>query len=136
MAAKKLQPDTRTKATLKNLAEWGATRDEAAAWLEVSRPTLWKFLNEYPEINEAFEAGFDKARATLRRLQWNAAKKGNVTMLIWLGKQMLKQYDQPPKEDEVTREHIEALRLEIERKLARVLESETEAKLASEPNTD
>jgi hypothetical protein len=32
-------------------------------------------------------------RATLRRHQWEAAQKGNVSMLIWLGKQYLGQTD-------------------------------------------
>jgi len=27
-------------------------------------------------------------------MQWEAAKKGNVTMMIWLGKQLLGQRDQ------------------------------------------
>lgn len=55
-------------------------------------------------------------------------------MLIWLGKQMLKQYEQPPPENEVTRESIEALRDEINGKLARIIESEQEARMASEPD--
>lgn len=57
-------------------------------------------------------------------------------MLIWLGKQMLKQYDQPPKEDAVTRETIEALRVEIERKLARVIESDETERMARESEPD
>ncbi len=33
------------------------------------------------------------AKPKLRRLQWNAAEAGNVSMLIWLGKQYLGQSD-------------------------------------------
>ena len=33
------------------------------------------------------------AKPTLRKLQWQAAKSGNVSMLIWLGKQYLGQSD-------------------------------------------
>ncbi len=33
------------------------------------------------------------AKPRLRRMQWEAAEKGNPTMLIWLGKQYLKQSD-------------------------------------------
>ncbi len=49
---------------------------------------------------------------------------------------MLKQYDQPPKEDAVTRETIEALRVEIERKLARVIESDETERMARESEPD
>jgi hypothetical protein len=35
-------------------------------------------------------------------MQWKAADKGNVTMLIWLGKQVLGQAETPsPVEDEL-----------------------------------
>jgi len=42
-----------------------------------------------------------KFRITLRRLQWESAMRGDVTMLIWLGKQVLhqansgRQYNEP-----------------------------------------
>jgi len=132
MGSRKLANDARTKATLRKLGEWGATRDEAAAWLDVSRPTLWKFLNENPDCAHELEAGLDRGRVSLRRLQWRSAHNGNATMLIWLGKQLLKQYDQPPTEEQVTRESIEAMRIEFERKLASIAESDEKEKLASE----
>jgi len=131
---KALTYDVRTLATLKKLGEWSATREEAAAWLEVSRPTLWKFFNEYPDALELFESGMDRAKTTLRRLQWNSAKNGNVTMQIWLGKQLLKQSDNAYAIEE-TKESIDALRSEIERKLARTIESQPEGELAKEPNS-
>lgn len=34
-----------------------------------------------------------EGKASLRRMQWKAAKDGNPTMLVWLGKQMLGQRD-------------------------------------------
>ena len=37
--------------------------------------------------------GRDKGKIRLRQLQWRAAEKGNVSMLIWLGKQVLDQTD-------------------------------------------
>lgn len=131
MGVKKLTPDKRTAATLKNLGEWNATRDEAASWLGVTRQTLWKFLDEFPDMQEAFENGLNTGKTTLRRLQWKLARQGNATMLIWLGKQLLKQYDQPLREEDVTREDIEALRVEIERKLARVTEADEAERVAS-----
>ena len=37
--------------------------------------------------------GAEKGKMRLRQMQWRAADKGNVTMLIWLGKQILGQAD-------------------------------------------
>jgi len=37
--------------------------------------------------------GRERGKTTLRRTQWQAAVKGNVVMLIWLGKQYLDQQD-------------------------------------------
>lgn len=42
-----------------------------------------------PQIAEWREAG----KASLRRKQWEKAMDGNITMLIWLGKQYLSQSD-------------------------------------------
>lgn len=131
---KALEADARTLATLRKLGEWQATREEAAAWLDVSRSTLWGFLNENPAALEEFEAGQDRAKATLRRLQWKAANSGNVTMLIWLGKQLLKQRDDAHAAANETKESIEALRVEILGKLARVSEAEPAGGVASEPD--
>ena len=39
------------------------------------------------------EKGRSNLRTSLRRWQLEAAKKGNVAMLIWLGKQILQQSD-------------------------------------------
>jgi hypothetical protein len=48
------------------------------------------------------EKGRETAKASLRRFQWKSAAGGNVTMQIWLGKQLLGQTDkvasQPPEE--------------------------------------
>ncbi len=50
-------------------------------------------------LDRRFAAIIDKGNAAgktkLRRLQMEAAERGNVTMLIWLGKQMLGQSDRP-----------------------------------------
>ena len=37
--------------------------------------------------------GMEQGKASLRRMQYGAANKGNVTMQIWLGKQYLGQND-------------------------------------------
>ena len=51
-------------------------------------------------LNRNFAEFLDKGRANgktrLRQLQWQAAQKGNVTMLIWLGKTMLGRREPEP----------------------------------------
>jgi hypothetical protein len=42
---------------------------------------------------DVIERGRSVGKQSLRRLQWEACKKGNVTMLIWMGKQLLGQKD-------------------------------------------
>ena len=44
------------------------------------------------------QQGKEEGRRSLRRLQWAQAERGNTTMLLWLGKQMLGQRDRQPDE--------------------------------------
>ena len=43
----------------------------------------------------ALEKGRAAGRRSLRRLQWEAAQRGNIVAQIWLGKQLLGQRDVP-----------------------------------------
>jgi len=75
------------------LASIQCTIDEIASVLKISRQTLHKddqFLYIYKE-------GIEQGKKSLRRMQWDAAKKGNTTMLVWLGKQYLSQKE--PKQE-------------------------------------
>lgn len=79
---KKIDPEQ-----VRALAGIGCTHEEIAAVLKCSADTLTRrFADDLKE-------GKEHAKASLRRMQWEAAKKGNVTMMIWLGKQMLGQRD-------------------------------------------
>lgn len=72
---------------VKALAAINCTMDEIAAVLDTSTVTLRaRFLTQ-------IEAGRAIGKQSLRRYQWEAAKRGNVTMLIWLGRQLLGQTD-------------------------------------------
>lgn len=65
------------------------TQDEIASCLGVNVKTLRaddKFL-------ELYKKGQEKGRMSLRRYQFECAKKGNSAMLVWLGKQYLGQKD-------------------------------------------
>lgn len=67
------------------LASIGCTGDEIAAVLGCCRDTL------YARFSNSLKKGQHKAKAALRRMQWQSATSGNVTMQIWLGKNMLGQ---------------------------------------------
>jgi predicted transcriptional regulator len=68
-------------------AKIGCTVGEIAAVLGCNRATLQR--NFAAVIKRAKRHG----KSSLRKLQWRSARKGNVTMQIWLGKQMLGQSD-------------------------------------------
>ena len=70
------------------LAERLMTTSEIAAVLKVSPDTIERRYH-----NELIQ-GRELGKASVRRMQFDAAQKGNVTMLIWLGKQILGQKDQ------------------------------------------
>ncbi len=63
----------------------GCTGDEIATVVGCCRDTL------YARFSDTLKKGQDQAKASLRRMQWKAASAGNVTMLIWLGKNLLGQ---------------------------------------------
>ena len=70
------------------LAERLLTTSEIAAVLEVSPDT-----HERRYHNDLIR-GKEKGKASLRRKQYEVAMDGNITALIWLGKNMLGQKDQ------------------------------------------
>lgn len=76
------------------------TKDEICAFFNIDEKTLSARIQE--EYGMGFSDYYKKASAdgtmSLRRKQFEVAMKGNVTMLIWLGKNILKQSDyvEPP----------------------------------------
>jgi predicted transcriptional regulator len=88
-----LQLDDETVRKIENLARIQCTEEEAAAVLAVSQPTLNRFLNNNEKAMEAWQNGAKSGRASVRRWQFKSAEGGNVTMQIWLGKQLLQQSD-------------------------------------------
>lgn len=71
-----------------------ATVDECAAVLGVGKGTIYRLFEAAPETLAAYENGKAQGRRSLRRAQMKAALRGNPTMLIWMGKQILEQRDQ------------------------------------------
>jgi hypothetical protein len=64
-----------------------------ATAIGMDRSNFYNKVKAEPELAEAIERGREVGRTRLRRLQWQGAEKGNATMLIWLGKQLLGQRD-------------------------------------------
>ena len=69
------------------LSSFGCTNTEMASFFGCSPDLLEKSYSDY------IVKGKDQGKRRLRKLQWHAAEKGNVVMLIWLGKQYLGQSD-------------------------------------------
>ena len=86
-----------TERQLGRLASICCTIEEAAAVLGISRVQLHERL-KIESFRDAWDEGQAKAKESLRRHQFKAAKAGNTTMLIWLGKQLLGQKDKPESE--------------------------------------
>lgn len=73
--------------TVEKLAALFCTQDEIAAFLNLDVKTL----RADDKFMELYKKGQEKGKCSLRRHQYECAKKGNSAMLIWLGKQYLGQ---------------------------------------------
>ena len=86
--------------TVEAMAKVGATNCEIADHFMCAEAT----------IRSRFHEILTKARATrkvrLRQLQWQLAEKGNLGMLIWLGKQELGQTEKVEQKSEVKAEIV------------------------------
>ncbi len=75
------------KALVEKLAAIHCTIEEIAGICECSRDTIERRYKNLIAMHKA------QGKGRLRRLQWEAAQKGNTGMMIWLGKQILNQRD-------------------------------------------
>lgn len=91
MAESKRKPGrpkkTLDKERIQKLASLHLTVEEIAAVEGVNKKTLER------RCKKELEAGRLTARASIKRKQMELAKAGNVTMLIWLGKNYCEQTD-------------------------------------------
>tara|TARA_R110002051_G_scaffold308696_1_gene380859 strand:- start:718 stop:1053 length:336 start_codon:yes stop_codon:yes gene_type:complete len=82
---------------LERLCEIQCTQQEMAYILGCSVDTLKRHYSDVINVGKSL------SKVTLRRAQWkNAIEKNNVTMQIWLGKNMLNQSDSPLNEENET----------------------------------
>lgn len=111
MPRRRIELDTEE---IEKLAAMHCTREEVAGFFGVALKTVQRRLKEV-RYREAWERGTAKGRVSLRRAQFRVAEAGNPTMLIWLGKQWLKQRDAPLPSNEskgAVLELVERLRAE------------------------
>lgn len=78
---------------VEGLAALHCTDEEIAGFFGVTREAIRLRKARSPEFVGALEKGRARAKRSLRRAQWAAVERGNVTMMIWLGKQYLDQRD-------------------------------------------
>ena len=80
---------------VQKLCEIQCTGEEIASVIGVSYNTLVRRVKElgYRGFEDYYKKNSQIGKASLRRLQWGTAVKGNVSMQIWLGKQILGQKD-------------------------------------------
>jgi hypothetical protein len=78
-----------------NLCGIQCTEIEIAAWFRCSVDTLQRAVKcEYHKtFADVYEEKKGLGRISVRRMQFQQAIKGNPTMLVWLGKQLLDQKD-------------------------------------------
>jgi|TARA_A100000172_G_scaffold28240_2_gene16677 hypothetical protein len=81
---KKYNIDTKQ---LQKLSKFGCTNKEMADFFGCSPDLLEKSYSEF------MTKGRSEMKMRLRQLQWRSAEKGNVTMQIFLGKNILGQQD-------------------------------------------
>ena len=89
---------------VEKLAGLGCSNTEIASFFGVGEHVIRKSYAEF------LEKGRDKGKIRLRQWQMKAAERGNVAMLIWLGKQMLGQTD---KQEITTTELPEGFSVEL-----------------------
>lgn len=81
------------------------TLADIAGFFDCSEDTIerWCERNYEQKFRDVWAIKSSKGKISLRRFQFAAAEKGNVTMLIWLGKQFLGQSE---KIATVNQEHL------------------------------
>lgn len=100
---------------LEKLAAMHCTREEVAGFFGVALKTVQRRLQEL-RYAAAWERGTARGKVSLRRAQFRVAEAGNPTMLIWLGKQWLRQCDRQEQTQEGRGAIIELMeRLRAER---------------------
>jgi hypothetical protein len=81
--------------TVEKLGVLHCAQDDLAMYFGCDRALITRRFQKQPELREAYEKGQIAGKVSLRRRQMEIAERGNVAMLIWLGKQILGQVEAP-----------------------------------------
>lgn len=83
------------KEHFESLCNLQCTLDEIAGFFKCSPDTIERWCKKtYSEsFADTYKKNSQNGKISIRRWQMRAAEKGNVSMLIWLGKQYLGQAD-------------------------------------------
>jgi len=92
------------KREFEKLCSLQCTKEETCSWFDLTDKTLERWCKEEYKVgfSEVFSIKRGLGKISLRRSQWQVAEKGNVTMLIWLGKQYLDQKEPRYEADIIT----------------------------------
>lgn len=85
------------KKEFEKLCKMLCTKNEICSFFECDEKTLTRWCKEKYEMgfSDAYKILSVHGKISIRRLQFSSAKKGNVAMQIFLGKQLLNQKDNP-----------------------------------------
>lgn len=78
---------------VESLCEMQATQAEIAHFFRVSLRTIENRVKDDPEFRDAMERGYSVGRLSQRRALLRQVAVGNMTAIIWFGKQYMGQRD-------------------------------------------
>lgn len=95
MGRRKIVFDDKQFSSVEYMAMIHCTGEEIAGVMGVDYDTLNRIIKDKYKMSipEFLKAKGSNGKMSLRRAQWKTAEAGNVSMLIWLGKQWLNQND-------------------------------------------
>lgn len=104
-------PKQLDKDTFESLCFIQCTQSEICSVMKTTDKTLNKWcIDTYGEgFSDTYKKQSEDGKKSLRRLQFDSARKGNVTMLIWLGKQYLGQRDKTEYTENIASEKLDSL---------------------------
>ena len=93
------------------LCEIQCTQSEICSVLKVSEKTLIAWCKDtYDDtFSNTYKTFSEDGKKSLRRMQFESARKGNVAMQIWLGKQYLGQRDKTEVTENVASNKLDSL---------------------------
>lgn len=128
IAENTIEPTQRDLEIIEEMAAIGCTPQEICTVLKIPK----EIFKSHAQIKVCVERGAERARVSLRRLQWKTAQK-NPIMQIFLGKQLLGQADKVEHKNDDT-EALERARQTFANKLKNIIDVTPKRKTARTSN--